>query len=263
MRIKQFLGLSVVLLITISFIISGCSKEDKKTDTTEKKKDTTKTSNTGSNTSSTGKQTSGKELFYMKSTINNIACADCHSDGSNSANSLTKFFSNIQGASKRTSTYHGKFTGEEVVQTAGGATVCWESYMKMKTPMTDEQIKSLNEYYESVAGKDSQKEIIYETIALPVRDKAKLKVVQGEILKLTGDPVKGETTFKNACGFCHGENSTVKKIPHLFEEFEGNVKSITYNVRLGDGGMPFYNSSVLSNQELSDIAAYILKKNGQ
>ena len=170
MRIKQFLGLSVVLLITISFIISGCSKEDKKTDTTEKKKDTTKTSNTGSNTSSTGKQTSGKELFYMKSTINNIACADCHSDGSNSANSLTKFFSNIQGASKRTSTYHGKFTGEEVVQTAGGATVCWESYMKMKTPMTDEQIKSLNEYYESVAGKDSQKEIIYETIALPVRD---------------------------------------------------------------------------------------------
>ena len=39
--------------------------------------------------------------------------------------------------------------------------------MKMKTPLTDEQIKSLNEYYGSVKGNDSPAEIKYETLALP------------------------------------------------------------------------------------------------
>lgn len=251
--------LYAVCFVLISVLIIGCNKEQK-SEVSEKKKDTIKTNSTNETKTS---ESAGKKFFYMKSESNNIACSDCHSDGTNSANPETKYFSDIQGANKRTSTYHGKFTGEQVAANAGGATVCWEAYMRMKTPMTADQIKLLNEYYESVASKDSPVEMKYETIALPTRDKSKLKDEQKNVMSLTGDPVKGEKDFKNACGLCHGENSSVKKVPDLFDEFDGNVKSITYNVRLGDGAMPFYKNSALSDQELADISAYILKKNGK
>ena len=249
----------LIFLLALAVSSVNCSKENESV--SEKKKDTIKTSTTTTTTESA--VSPGKELFYMKSSANNIACADCHGDGTNSSNLLTKYFSDIRGAGNRVSTYHGKFKGEDVINNAGGATVCWESYLKMKTPLTEEQIKSLNEYYKSVSTPDSQKEIVYETIALPDKNKAKLKEVQKVVSGLNADPVKGEEKFKNACGFCHGDKSTVKKIPDIFDEFEGNVKSIVYNVRLGDSAMPFFNEGKLSNQDLADIAAYIMKRNGQ
>ncbi len=250
-----------ILLILLTSVALNCGKGKEtnqtndlktRTDTTKKKEGT-----------STGVNSPGKELFYMKSSSNNIACADCHSDGTNTANPMTKYFSNIQGANKRTSTYHGKFTGDEVLKNAGGATICWEAYERMKTPLTEDQIKALNEYYASVATDNSPAEIKYETIALPTRDKTKLKGVQKSVMELKGDPGTGEMTFKNACGTCHGENSTVKKVPSILEEFEGNVKSIVYNVRLGDGPMPFFHNPALTDQDIADIAAYIMKKNGK
>lgn len=248
------------VLILMTFFLISCGKNEKKEPVTEKKPDTSQTVKTESKNIP---DTPGREFFYMKSSQNNIACADCHDDGSNTGKGLTKYFSNIKGADKRTSTYHGKFTGEQVAKNAGGATVCWESYMKMKTPLTEEQIKILNSYYATVADGNDPVEIKYETISLPSKDKAKLKEEQKVIMSLAGDPVKGETEFNNACGMCHGQNATVKKIPNLFDEFEGNVKSITYNVRFGNGAMPFYKNSVLNEQEIADIAAYILKKNGK
>ncbi len=262
MKLKCFFHCLVYSLLIITFItsFSSCSKEQKTPPVTEKKSDTSKTKNTVSDNSV---NSNGKQLFYMKSKENNIACSDCHSDGSNSSNPLTKYFSDITGADKRTSTYHGRFTGEEIARNAGGATVCWESYLKMKTPLTEDQIKSLNDYYSSLKSLTPLTEIKYETIALPVKDKVKLKEEQKLIMGLQGNPAKGEADFKNTCAFCHGENSNIKKVPSLFDEFEGNIKSITYNVRFGNGAMPFYKNSVLSDQEIADIAAYILKKNGQ
>lgn len=258
----KFSSYSVLLVIifTASLIINGCGKEEK---TPEVKDNSGSIEKKSEQTESKSQSSPGKEFFYMKSSSNNIACADCHGDGTNSDRPLTKYFSDIKGADKRTSTYHGKIKGEEVKSTAGGATICWESYMKMKTPMTPEQINMLNEYYASLGTSDSPTEIIYETIALPTKDKTKLREVQKEVLKLKGDPVKGETTFKDACAVCHGETSTVKKVPSVLEDFEGNTKSVTYNVRLGDGAMPFFNMSVLSDQDIADISEYILKINGQ
>lgn len=265
MKLKENLHYFIYLFFFISmttFIIS-CDKENKTSqntqNTTEKKDDSTEKKTT----QSSGSGSTGKDFFYKKSSENNIACADCHSDGTNNANPLTKYFSNIQGANKRTSTFLGKFTGEEVVKNAGGATLCWQEYMRMKTPLTEEQIAALNQYYSSVAAPDSPLEIKYETIALPVKDKAKLKNEQKIIMALKGDNVKGEQAFNNSCAFCHGENSTVRKVPSILEDFEGNVKSITFNVRLGDGSMPFFHKNNLSDQDVADIAAYLLKKSGQ
>lgn len=253
--------LLIFLAVIFSAAAAGCSKEKDETSASQKKETSeTVKEKTESKNSSTG-TSPGKELFYMKSASNNIACADCHSDGSNTSNPMTKYFSDIRGADKRTSTYHGKFKGEEVKKTAGGATICWENYLKMKTPLTDEQIKNLNDYYASIPSPDSKTEIVYTTIALPEKNKAKLKEAQKLISELTADPVKGEEKFKSTCGSCHGENATVKKVPDIFDEFEGNVKSIVFNVRFGDGAMPFFNEEKLSNQDLADIAAYIMKRN--
>jgi cytochrome c553 len=250
----------VISILVISALMISCGKDTK---TVEKKDPKEKQDTSKITSSASGKNSPGKEIFYMKSSQNNIACADCHSDGTNTSNPLTKYFSNIQGANKRKSTYHGKFTGEEVEKNAGGATVCWESYLKMKTPLSEEQIKSLNEYYSSVSTADSPAEITYETIALPTRDKSKLKDVQKVIMELKGDPLKGEKDFGNSCGFCHGNNSPIKKVPTILEDFDGNIKSIIYNARLGDGAMPFFKTQSLSDQDLADISAYIMQKNGK
>lgn len=254
----------LICFISMLSIITSCGNktEDNSAKTGEGKGKTETKEPVKENTSTT--QTSpGKEFFYAKSKENNIACADCHGDGTNLKNTLTKYFSNVQGADKRKSVFHGKFSGAEVASNASGASVCWESYMKMKTPMTPEQIESLNKYYSSLPNPNPVDEIKYETISLPQNDKAKLKEAQKKIMALTGDAANGEKKFEEACGLCHGANKTVKKVPDLFDEFEGNVKSITYNVRFGDGAMPFFNEGVLSNQDVADITAYILKKNGK
>ncbi len=254
--------IAVFVLFAASILYSACGKKE---EPASEKKEAGKQTSEKQEVSKTGEKTSpGKELFYAKSKENNIACADCHSDGTNIQNSFTKYFSDVIGADKRTSTYHGKFKGPAVAANAGGATVCYEAYMKMKSPLTQEQIAALNEYYSGLKGSGEQRtEITYETIALPEKDKAKLKEAQKKIAALTGDPAAGESKFSNACGGCHGEKKFVKKVPDIFDDFDGNLKSITYNVRFGDGAMPFFNEKVLSNQDLADIAAYILKKNSK
>ncbi len=102
MNIKVFFPFFYLCsIILVTSIMISCGKENKPTVTKENEKmdDTTKKTSTTS-----GKGSAGREIFYMKSSENNVACADCHSDGTNRSNPLTKYFSNIEGANKRTST---------------------------------------------------------------------------------------------------------------------------------------------------------------
>jgi mono/diheme cytochrome c family protein len=241
------LYLSVFILSSV-ILISGCGK--KETQTTDTKTTTTK--------SAVELAKQGKDIFYAASTVTNLKCADCHSDGTNNANPLVKFHSDIKNANKRTQTYLGKFKGDEVKNNAGGATVCWTTYLKYKDSMTAEQIASLNAYYEQVGGSEPAKDMVYTTIALPAPDKEKLKKDQEEMTKLTGDKSKGEQLFNDACKYCHMDGTKVKSVPSLFRDFEGNTKSITFMSRFGKKYMPFYSYESLTNQDLVDISAYIM-----
>lgn len=241
------LYLSVFILSSI-LLISGCGKKD--TTTTDTKTKTTK--------SATELAKQGKDLFYASSMVTNLKCADCHSDGTNDNNPLVKFHSNIKNANKRTQTYLGKFKGEDVAKNAGGATVCWSTYIKSSSPLNEEQIASLNAYYEQVGGSEPAKDMVYTTIALPAPDKEKLKKDQEEIAKLTGDKAKGEEVYNNACKFCHVDGTKIKSVPSLFRDFEGNMKSITYMSRFGKKYMPFFSYESLSNQDIANVVAYIL-----
>lgn len=242
--------LLLVLLVSITVVSCG-KKEDKNELTKNPKKESTSNSGSGSLVNK------GKEIFYQTSNLTGLKCADCHSDGTNADNSNTKYFSDIIGASKRSSVYSGMITGEDIKKKGAGSTVCWETYLKMGRPITPEEIDALNAYFESLKGdvKDSK----YTTIAIPVQNKAKLKEDQSKITGLTPDLKNGENKFKETCGFCHG-GKTVKHVPSLFDEdFDGNLKSIVYHIRFGAKFMPFYSYEKISDQDAADIAEYILK----
>lgn len=247
--IKTYLS---IFFLSLTILIVGCGKKD--TTTTTENKTTTPKSN-----DELVKQ--GKDIFYGTSgvsSVTNLKCADCHSDGTNDANPLVKYHSNIKNANKRASTYLGKFKGDEVSKNAGGATVCWTTYLKYKDPMSPEQIASLNAYYEKVGGSEPAKDMVYTTIALPTQDKEKLKKDQDEMAKLTGDKTKGEEVYNNACKYCHSDDTKVKSVPSLFKDFDGNMKSITFMSRFGKKYMPFFSYESLSNQDLANVSAYIM-----
>ena len=255
MKVKNlrpvFLICSLLLFSAILFI--GCG---------DRKDETSGNNTTDGNNEQTGSSelsAKGKEIFYAASTETGLKCADCHSDGTNDDKSLTKFFSPVNGVPKRTSTYHGMFKGEEVVKTAGGSTVCWERYLGYTDELTPEQISALNAYFEEIATPNDPKEIVYETIALPERDKEKLKVERDVILKLTGNPDNGQKLFKEACSFCHSKDTPVKEVPNL-QEYEGNEKGIIYKARLGDEYMPFFRKDKLTDQDIADLGAFIMTK---
>jgi cytochrome c len=234
--------LLIVVLFT-SLIFTSCGKKEDKTEVSQ-------------NTKSGDLVSKGKELFYQSSNLTGLKCADCHSDGTNTNNTNTKYFSDIIGASKRASVYAGTISGDNVKKTGAGATLCWETFLKMGKPITPEEINALNAYYESLKGE--VKEIKFTTIALPNRDKAKLKEDQLKIERLTANIQNGETKFKQTCNFCHG-GTTVKHVPSLFEDFDGNLKSIAYHIRFGSKFMPFYSYENISDQDIADISEYILK----
>jgi len=241
---------SLIFLLFFFLFLSGCSKKE------ENKQSAGNKDNTASNLTS-----KGKEIFYTPSAENNMKCADCHSDGTNTNNILTNYFSDIRGADKRVSVYAGKFKGPEVKDNASGATICWQKYLLKKTLMTDEEIYSLNAYYASVSSGSEPTEIKINNIAIPEPDKNKLKEEQSKIVSLKGDDKRGEELFNKSCSACHGENSQIKKVPNLFKDFDGDAKSVTYMVRFGKKSMPFFGSDKFSTQDIADITAFIIKKN--
>jgi cytochrome c len=250
----SFLFCSLVFLASC-ILYSGCTEKSDKVDQSSGDTDKKPRETTGNSDLST----KGKELFYMTSTETGLACADCHSDGTNNANPLTKFFSPVNGVPERISTYHGMFTGEEVKNTAGGSTLCWERYLEMPDKMTPEQISSLNAYFESISTDNDPKEIVYETLALPEKDKDKFKQEREVILGMKGDAINGEKLFNEACAFCHSAESKVNNIPNL-QEYEGDGRGVIYNTLLGDEYMPFYHKDKLSYQGIADISEFIMTK---
>jgi mono/diheme cytochrome c family protein len=249
-----------IFILLFAFVliigITSCSKKETPAPKQESKNEQI---NTGApSVELSGK---GKEIFYLKSEKTGMMCADCHSDGTNSGDAHYKYFADVFNANKRPSTYFGIYKGEEVPKTAGGADLCWTRFLKMDNPLDAEQINALNAYYETVGKGKEIKEFKFTTIAVPKPDKVKLKEDQLKIAALTGNADNGEKMFNETCTFCHSGKSEVKHVPNLFKEFEGNLKSITYHIRLGSKHMPYFPYELINDQNIADIAAFIFKKN--
>lgn len=235
---------TLLTILTFSVIAFSCSKN-------EQPKENKQTS-----TDNTSLQAKGKEIFYTTSNLTGLKCADCHSDGTNASNANAKYFADVIKANRRSSVFAGTISGDDIKKTGAGSSICWETFVKMGRPITTEETEALNAYFESLQGevKDNK----FTTIALPKPDKSKLKEDQNKIAGLTPDIKNGERIFKETCNFCHG-GKTVKHVPSLFEDFEGNLKGIVYHIRFGAKFMPFYPYEKISDQEIADIVEYIMK----
>jgi mono/diheme cytochrome c family protein len=82
--------------------------------------------------------------------------------------------------------------------------------------------------------------------------------------KLKGDPVAGKKIFLQAgCKGCHtladaGATGTVG--PNL-DQAKPDYRLVTARVTLGKGGMPSFKGQ-LTNQQIADVAAYVVKATG-
>lgn len=88
-----FLVCSLLFLFS-AVIYTGCNNS------TDKKSSGDTTSENNDNSQTSGLSAQGKEIFYKASTETGLMCADCHSDGSNTSNTLTKYFSPVNGVPK-------------------------------------------------------------------------------------------------------------------------------------------------------------------
>jgi len=83
--------------------------------------------------------------------------------------------------------------------------------------------------------------------------------------KLKGDPTAGKGIFgKAGCGGCHtlqeaGSTGTVG--PNL-DQAHPDYRLATARVTLGKGAMPSFKDQGLSDQEIANVAAYVVKVTG-
>lgn len=240
--------LVILSAVIFTVFLASCSKNEKPAEQKETKAAPNELS---------GK---GKELFYEVSKKTGLKCADCHFDGGDSASMLVRTNADIFNANKRKYVYNGMFSGDDVAKNAGGASYCWKKYIGDETPLTQEQISSLNAYYEFTGKNKPITEFKLTTIAVPKPDKEKLKEDQTAIASLTGDKTKGQDLFKQFCSSCHRKDSPVKDVPNIANNKDVNLKAIAYHIRLGSKHMPFFPYEAISNQGIADLAAFLLNK---
>ena len=81
---------------------------------------------------------------------------------------------------------------------------------------------------------------------------------------LTGDSTKGSAVFASAgCGSCHtlaAAHSTGTVGPNL-DSLKPNYRTVTAQVTNGGGSMPSFKGT-LKTQQISDVAAYVVKSTG-
>ena len=74
-----------------------------------------------------------------------------------------------------------------------------------------------------------------------------------------GDPAKGKEVFGSNCAACHGADGGGGTGPKLAGEDEFTDPGVVVEqVRNGGGGMPAFGDQ-LSEQELADVSAYVVK----
>ena len=83
--------------------------------------------------------------------------------------------------------------------------------------------------------------------------------------KLKGDPVAGKALFlKSGCTGCHtlaDAHSTGTVGPNL-DQAKPDYRLATARVTLGKGAMPSFKSQGLSDQQIADVASYVVKASG-
>jgi mono/diheme cytochrome c family protein len=218
----------------------------------------------------------GRELFYDPSfggtlepkKISGLACANCHTDFDEEANPDGKIRAghSIIGVPQRGEAKGGMIKGDMFRRAAGGGGFCYQHFLQRipsdkvdPTAIPEEQAEALMAYFEHVSGDNKGPQFEIQML-----DKEAAAEAAEKILAMKGDPKKGWVLFSRACNDCHptakkagiGTQLVRPRPPSNMKKWEHNIAA---KVRRGGIIMPFYGEDRLSDQDISDIVAFLGK----
>lgn len=216
----------------------------------------------------------GREIFYNSNYgTTGFACANCHADFDdvNYPDDKIRPGHNLIGTHTRKVTWYGRFRGEALSITAGGAGLCVVLYQKKQgavnplKALPPEDAQALLAYFKFISGDIEVEKLTSHPITLPWEDKSKrvekINKIKDKILNLAGNPENGAIIYEKACEQCHSEETNLA--PSIF-----NVKitpeKIIEMVRAGSPAssetpMPFFTPDKLTDKEIADLIAYVIK----
>jgi mono/diheme cytochrome c family protein len=289
-RISLSLLFSALLISFSIALLPGCKKEVATTTATDSTKQSTSTANapatattpnpsadTAKSSAMSAKALAGQKIFYNASLGKvKVSCSSCHTDGQPiTSDARIRPGHTLVGVTSRTATWNGMFKGADLKKYAYGAALCAAAYQKRadnadySKALSADEADALNEYFGAIANASGgiTKNINIQWGTKPafrdednLDDKAATAAAKA-ILKLPGDPANGQKVFAKTCQYCHA--MTEKKIGPSFKEAMKQIDYGAKTLRCGSGAMAFYGKDILSDQQCSDVLAYIQQQLGK
>jgi mono/diheme cytochrome c family protein len=273
----------IILIVSIAAItIQSCKKDEKPVTTvTDSSKSVTTTqsaptANTGGEVTLNDKAKKG-QLIYYNTTFGKVrvACATCHSDGTSKTQpNLIRQGHTLAGVTSRTATWNGVYKGEDLKKYAYGGSLCAAVFQKradintVDKALSADEVDALNEYLAAINSSPGAitSNLKIQWIAKPTfsDDAPDQKVATPavkSIMKLPGDPAKGQPLFAQSCGTCHTIKD--KKVGPPMVKAAQDMNNVVQTVRFGSGHMAFYAKDILSDQQIADVIAYIQSQLGK
>ncbi len=286
---KNLYRFFLVAIVAISLLgLQSCKKDDKpqsaeqKVDSAMKNQPaattTTDTSKAAAASSMTlnDKAKKGQAIFYnagfgkMKA-----SCAMCHSDGTDKTkDGHTRPGHTLAGVASRTATWNGMYKGEDLKKNAYGARMCAAGFQEraagnMEKALSADEVDALNEYFAAINANPGAmtNNLSIKWVTKPVfsedeqLDEKLTKPAVKAIMKLPGDPGKGQTVFQAACASCH--DIKAKKVGPSMVDAAQDMNFVAQSIRCGSMAMPFFAKDVLNDQQIADVVAYIQSSVGK
>ncbi|MBS1904453.1 MAG: c-type cytochrome [Bacteroidetes bacterium] len=263
-------------------IFSSCAKqEDKAPQSAEQKVEnamqgqqqaaqSADTSKSGTTMTLSDKAKKGQAIFYNTSFGKfKASCAMCHSDGTDrTKDGKTRAGHTLAGVTSRTTTWNGMFKTADLKKDAYGARLCASGFLErgdgdMAKALSADEADALNEYFAAIADAPGaiKKNLTIQWVLKPVfsedqqLDEKLTKPAVKAIMKLPGDPAKGQTVWQGTCVTCHDLQQ--KKVGPSMAEAAKDMNYVAQSIRCGSMAMPFFAKDILSDQQIADVIAYV------
>jgi len=280
MKILRLIPIASIVSLVFVLTLLSCTKNEKPAaitaDTTKAVTQPSQPQATGSEVTLNDKAKKGQLLYYNTSLGKiKVACATCHADGTpkTQGNQIRQGHT-LAGVTSRTATWNGMYKGADLKKYSYGGSFCatvFQQHADIKTvdkALSPDQVDAINEYLAAINAAPGAitSNLKIQWAGKPTfSDEAPpdnvVKPAVKAVMKLPGDPAKGQSTFDASCGTCHSIND--KKIGPPMVKAAKDMNMVAQTVRFGSGAMAFYAKDVLSDQQVADAIAYIQSQLGK
>lgn len=218
----------------------------------------------------------GRELFSDPSfggtldpaKASGLSCSDCHADFDEATNPDGRIRAghSIIGVPHRGTAKGGMITADIFARSAGGGGFCYQHFLQKvpsnkvdPTAIPEDQAAALMAYFEYVSGDNKGPQF-----QITMLDKDAASAAADKIITMEGNAQRGWKLYGQACNVCHPTakkagigSQLVKRRPP--RDLEKRKHQIAAYIRKGGFIMPFFSEDRLSDQDITDIVAFIAK----